>query len=157
MSAACSTGYVNSPASAEMPFRDLVFVGYAPLQQSHRRASHQQPTELANFGHVGLHKQRRPRRIDPQCQQIERRIERVLPQHFRLAHCGQRVQIGNEVVRFIAVLQVDVLPDGAEVVAPVESASGLNAGEDCAWEERGFKVCNGLQVFKDCDGCRVRS
>jgi hypothetical protein len=28
------------------------------------------------------------------------------------------------------VLQVDVLPDGSEVVAPVKSAGGLDAGKD---------------------------
>jgi hypothetical protein len=40
------------------------------------------------------------------------------------------MQIGNKVVRALLMLQVDVLSNCAEVVAPMETASGLNAGKN---------------------------
>ena len=121
---------MNKPGVGRQPFGHLVFVGVAAFEQAHRRAGQQQPAQLADLGHVGLHEQRRLVRIEPEGQQVERRVERVLPQLGRIAHRGQRVQVGDEVVRLLVVLQVDVLADGAEVVAPVESAGGLNAAEN---------------------------
>ncbi len=40
------------------------------------------------------------------------------------------MQIGHEVERLLVLLQLDVLPDRAEVVAPVNLASGLDAGKN---------------------------
>jgi hypothetical protein len=40
------------------------------------------------------------------------------------------VQVGDEVVRLVAMLQVDVLPYRAEIIAPVKSAGGLDSGEN---------------------------
>ncbi len=67
--------------------------------------------------------------IQAQGQQIDRRVERQLREQLRVAHRGQRVQIGDEVIGFVFALQIDVLPDGAEIVAPVKSARRLNAGK----------------------------
>ena len=105
--------------------RLLVLVGVAALQQAHRRAGHQQPAQLAHLGHVGLHEQRRLVGIEAEGQQIERDVERPLPQLRRVADRGERVQVGDEVERLLVVLQGDVLADRAEVVAPVESGRSV--------------------------------
>ena len=47
-----------------------------------------------------------------------------------IADGRQGVQIRDEIVSGRLVLQIDVLPDGAEIVAPVEAAGRLNAGEN---------------------------
>ena len=68
--------------------------------------------------------------IEPQGQQVDGRVQRVLPELAGVADGGQGVQVGDEVEGvFGPVLQFDVLPDGAEVVAPMEAARGLNAGQ----------------------------
>ena len=113
------------------PLGLLVLVGVAPLQQAHRRAGHQQPAQFGDLGHVGLHEQRRPVGIEPQGQQVDGGVERVLRQRLPVADGRQGVQVGDEVEGVLRLaLQVDVLPDRAEVVAPVESARRLNAGKD---------------------------
>ena len=87
----------------------------------------------AHLGHVRLQEKRGPIGIQPQGQQVEGRIERVGSQLRRIANRGQGVQVGNEIEgRLGLVLQVDVLADGAKVVAPVETAGRLDAGKD-AW------------------------
>ncbi len=112
------------------PFGLLVFEGMTTFQQANRRAGHQQPTKLAHLGHVGLHKQHGMFGVESQRQQVDGRVERELRQQRGIANGGQSVQIGDEVVRFIGRLQVNVLADGAKIVAPMKSASRLNARED---------------------------
>lgn len=109
---------------------DLVLVGVTLLQQAHLRDRHQQPRQLGDFGHVRLAEQRRPLRIESQSQQVNRRILRKPAQRLRIANGRQGVQIGDEVERLIVVLQVDVLLDRTEVIAPVESTCGLDTGEN---------------------------
>ncbi len=102
----------------------------AAFEQAHRCAGHQQPTQLADLRHVGLHEQRRLVRIEAEREQVERDVERPLPQLGRLADRGERVQVGDEVKRLLVVLQGDVLADCAEVVAPVDRAGRLDAAEN---------------------------
>ena len=111
----------------------LVLVGDAALQEAHRCAAEQYPSELAHFRHVGLEKERGPVGIEAQGQQVEGRIADVTPQLLGIADRGQGMQVGDEVEGGIGpVLEVDVLADGAEVVAPVEPPGGLDAGK-YAW------------------------
>ena len=49
---------------------------------------------------------------------------------LKVADGGQGMIIGDEVVRFGFVLKLDVLLDGAEVVAQVQLSRGLHAAED---------------------------
>jgi hypothetical protein len=44
-----------------------------------------------------------------------------------IADGGQGMQIGDEIKRLFVPLQGNVLPDGSEVIAPVETPCGLNA------------------------------
>ena len=90
-------GIGEQPRVGGQPAGLLVLVGVAPLQQAHRRAGQQQPAQLADLGHVGLHEQRRPIGIEPQGQQVDGGVERVLPQLPAVADGGQGVQVGDEV------------------------------------------------------------
>ena len=75
--------------------------------------------------------------IEPQRQQVDGRVERVLGQRLPVADGGQGVQIGDEVEGVVRLaLQIDVLPDRAEVVAPVESSCRLNAGKNAHGKRR---------------------
>ena len=119
----------------------LVLEGVASLQQPHRRPGHQQPAQLGDLGHVGLHEQRGAIRIEPERQQVDGRVERVLRQGLAVADGRQRVQVGDEIEGAVGIaLQFDVLPDGAEVVAPVESSRGLNAGKNAHGRDQGSGV-----------------
>jgi hypothetical protein len=40
------------------------------------------------------------------------------------------VQIGDEIIRLVTVLEIDILPDRGKVIPPVDSAGRLNAGKD---------------------------
>ena len=121
----------EQPGVGAEPAGLLVLVGNAAFQQAHGRAAEQDPAELGHLGHVRLQEQRGPIRIEPQGQQIERRVERVAPQLRGIADRCQGMQVGDEVEgRFGLILQVDVLADRAEVVAPMETPGGLDAGKN---------------------------
>jgi hypothetical protein len=68
-------------------------------------------------------------RIDAEGHEVNRQVERVLTQQLAVVDRGQRVQVGDEVVRLVAMLQVDVLPDGGKIISPVDSTGRLNAGK----------------------------
>src|SRR5207245_111982 len=57
-------------------------------------------------------------------------VERLRPSASRLLNRGQGVVVGDEVITFGLILQVDVLLDGAEVVAEMQFARRLHAAED---------------------------
>ena len=113
------------------PLGDFVLVGHAAREQAHRRAGHQQPIKFGDLGHVGLHEERRAVGIEPQGQQIGGGVERVLPKLLAVADRRQGVQVGDEIKRLLGlILQFDVLPNRAEIVAPVKTTCRLNAGEN---------------------------
>ena len=78
-----------------------------------------------------LNEQRRLVRIEAEGQQINRPVKRVLGEFFLVTDRGQSVEVRDEVERAVVALflKSDVLLDRAEVVAPVERAGGLDAGE----------------------------
>ncbi len=67
--------------------------------------------------------------IEAQGQQVDRDVERPLPQLLRIADRRQRVQVGDEIKRLFVILQSDVLADRAEIIAPVDRAGRLDAAE----------------------------
>ena len=60
-------------------------------------------------------------------------------QQGSVAHRGERVQIGDEVERLARVLQIYVLPDRAEIIAPMEAARRLNARQDAQLGGSGWR------------------
>jgi len=70
-------------------------------------------------------------------------------QDFGVAHGGERVVAGDEDVGLVGVLQFEELLDGAHVVAQVQLAGGLEAGEE-SWHGRG-----GLRVLSGVGAIRV--
>jgi hypothetical protein len=73
----------------------------------------------------------KPVGIEPQGEQIGGGVERVLPEFLAVADRRQGVQVGDEIERIVGlILQFDVLPNRAEIVAPVKTASRLDAGEN---------------------------
>ena len=113
----------------------LVFEGMAPLEQAHWRDGHQEPGELRHLRHVRLHEQDGPLRVEAQRHQVERRIPHEAPQHGWIADGRERMEVGDEVVglgRGLVVasrLELDVLADRPEIVAPVKPAGRLNPRE----------------------------
>ncbi len=110
-------------------FRLFLLEGMATLQQSQRGSCHQQPRQLGHLRDVRLDEQSRPIRIQPQSEQIERGFDRVLPQRVAVAKRRQGVQVGDEVIRLVVVLEIDVLANRPKVIAPVKSARGLDSGK----------------------------
>jgi hypothetical protein len=92
----------------------------------HLRDGHQEPRQLRHFRDIRLTEQGGLRRIKPEGQQVERGIVGKFAELRRVADGRQRVQIGDEIERLLMRLQGNVLPDGAEVVAPVRPAGGLD-------------------------------
>ena len=90
-------GIGEQPGVGRQPFGLLILVGVTSFEQAHRRDGHQQPAQFRDFGHVGLHEQRRrgrDRAPGPAGQWPRRGcIARALP----IADGRQRVQVGDEV------------------------------------------------------------
>ena len=74
-----------------------------------------------------LDEQGRFGRIESECEQIQRRIERVLPQLIGVADRRQRVQVGNEIETIVLFLQINVLTNRAKKIAPMGSTGRLDS------------------------------
>ena len=70
-------------------------------------------------------------RIEAQGEVVDRDVAGQLAKARRVVQRGQRVQVGDEVERILGaprlLLQLDVLLDGAVIVAEVKGAGGLNS------------------------------
>ena len=94
--------------------------------------------QLGVLGHLRLIEQDRTLGVDTAGQQGGGHLAGVVGQlcgHMRLA---DGVEIGEEIEALTAggrgvVLHGDPVADGAEVVAEVEVAGGLDAGDDAHW------------------------
>ena len=91
----------------------------------------QHPGALRVRRDLALDEDRRALRVDAHRQQLGGGAQRALAQHLRVLLDGDRVQVGDEEERRVVALQVDPLPQRAEVVAEVEGVGGrLDARED---------------------------
>ena len=99
---------------------NLLLVGMAALQQPHRRHGGEHPGQLAHLGHIGLQEQHRPLRIQAQRQEIHRLVQAVRPHGLGVANRGEGMVVGDEVEALMLLLELNVLLDGAEVVAYVQ-------------------------------------
>jgi hypothetical protein len=111
---------------------ELVLVAVGALEQAHAGDGGEQPGELDDLGDVGLAEQDGAGGVEAEGEVGEGGVEDVGAQERRVADGGEGVVVGDEVegVSRVGVLQGDVLADGAEVIAEVEDAGGLDAGED---------------------------
>src|SRR6266545_4650282 len=112
MSAACRTGYVNSPTlDRSAPcLADLSLNWVIRL--------------------VTLHEQGAPLRVDPQRQQLRRRHPGTPPQLLRLVSRGDRVQVDHAVERVMRRLQRHPMSQRPEIVPQmVRISRGLDAGQ----------------------------
>ncbi len=101
---------------------DLVLEAHAFFEPAHGGDRTEQPGQLSRLGHVGLDEQCRLPRIEPQGKQIGQNVEDMLTHPAGVAHAGQRMIIGDEVVGFVTLLKRDVLANRTEVVADVQGA-----------------------------------
>ena len=90
----------------------------------------EQPGQLGRLGHVRLDEEGRLLGVEPQREQVDEHVEDVLAEPPGVADAGQRVVVGDEVIGVVALLERDVLPDRAEVVADVQGARGLDSRQD---------------------------
>src|SRR4029077_11754455 len=75
-------------------------------------------------------KERRALRIEPARQKIECDAMAVCAQRFRVAQTRERMVIGDEIKRFALRLKRDSRLHHAKIIADVQSAAGLNTGEN---------------------------
>ena len=125
------------------PLLHLVLEAHGLLQPAHGRDRGEQPGQLGRLGHVRLDEERGLLRIQPQGQEIDEHVEDILTHPGRVAHAGQRVVIGDEVIGLVALLKRDVLADGAEVVADVQSTRRLNSRQDPHGRHHSHKATRG--------------
>ncbi len=139
MSAAWRNGVREQAGVGDEAVLHLVLVGEAVFEVGDGREAVEDPRELGDGGHVGLHEERRVRRVEAEGEVVEGHVERVAAQRLGVAQAGERVVVDDEEERRVAVhatVLVDllralhVLAQRAEVVAEVERAGGLDAGDD---------------------------
>ena len=101
-----------------------------PPQLAEARHGTEQPGGLGVRDDVALREHGRPVGVEPRREQHRGAGERVLPQLLGLEVGRDRVQVDDAEERLALVLQRDVVPDRADVVAEMLRACGLDAAED---------------------------
>ena len=120
-----------------------------PFEQAHAGDGREDPGQLGHLRHVRLAVEGGLVRVEAEGEVVEGHVADVVAENFcsgaslalqllrRLrvgpdcfAERGQGVVVGDEVEALPLVLQGDVLLDGPEVVAQVQLAGRLDAGED---------------------------
>ena len=102
----------------------------------------QHPGQLGVLGHLGLHEQRAPLRVEPDREQLGGRDPGALPQHRRVVPGRDRVQVDHAVEGVVGLLHGHPVAHRAEVVAEVERVGGrLDAGEHPGAARRERRTC----------------
>ena len=123
---------------------ELVLVADRFFHQRHRADAGEQPGQLGDLGHGLLQVDAGLRRVQAEGQVVDDDLADAGAQGGRVARRGQRVVGRHEHVQFVALrLQVEELADRAGVVAEVELAGGLDAGEDAGHERRASRGLSG--------------
>src|SRR5207237_829375 len=113
-SRACGSGSENPFANRVFQWRDGV----------------QDPVELRVLGDVRLHEDDGPRRIDAGGEEPDRHVDRALGQGRCVVGLRDGMQVHDAEQAVVLVLQLDPVLYGAEVIADVQLARRLDAGED---------------------------
>ena len=81
------------------------------------------------LGPVGLDEEGAAVRVEAERQECRRHLAGPAPQHVRVMGRGQRVVVDDAVDRLVLVLEADVVPDRAQVVAEMDGPGWLDAAE----------------------------
>src|SRR5712691_5280770 len=125
------------------------------LELAERRDGVEQPVQLSMLGHVGLHEHDAPLRVESRGQEADRHVERALPQGRHVVRLGDGVQVHDTEQALVLVLQPDPVLHRTEIVADVQLARGLNAGEHARHgltsygRERGHRKVRNLKDLVD--------
>ena len=65
-------------------------------------------------------------RVEPEGEVVEGDSQDMLAQDLRVADGGQGVVVGDEVIGVMLILAANMLADGAELLADMENARGLD-------------------------------
>ncbi len=115
---------------------DLVLVAVRPVEVGERDDGPEDPVQLGDLRDVALAEEDGPGRVEPEREEGHRRLAGERRRGDRVPDRGQRVEVGDEVQRLAAVLEIDELADRAVVVADVLLPGGLDAGQDAHGAER---------------------
>ena len=110
--------------------RDLVLVAVTTPQQAHWRDRRKHPRELGDFSHVGLPPKNAAGGIEAAREEIQRDIERELPALRGVRERRHRVVVRDEIERLALLLELDGGQHRPEVVAQMQRARGLDAGQN---------------------------
>ena len=129
-----------------------------PVQPAHPGGPVEQPLHLGVRGHLRLVEQDRAFWIDPARHQRGRHFQRRALQLGRIVRHREGVQIGEEEQAFLTVshriLHRHPVADRTEIIAEVEVAGGLDAGDD-AHEGISLKDWMGPAEVLTRSGCAV--
>jgi hypothetical protein len=95
------------------------------------------------LGDVALDEDTAALRVEPDGEQVERRVTGVAPEHRRVDLVGEGVQVDHAVVGVAVVLERHPVPEGPQVVAQGEVARGGDAGEDPFHGSPWYVQCRG--------------
>jgi len=113
-----------------LPGRLVLELGH-PARLAEAGHAGQDPGQFGVLGHVALHEQRAPVRVEPGPEQLGGGHPGPAGQQGGVLRHGDRVQVDHAVEGVVAVLQGHPLAQRAEVVAEVEGVGGgLDAGQD---------------------------
>jgi hypothetical protein len=103
-----------------------------PVEPADARGAEKQPSKFCMRWHTRLIEQNGPVRVDAACDQRGRHLPRVVRKVFRLVVDSDRVKIGQkvELVAVIFILHPHPVADGAQIIAEMEIACRLDAGND---------------------------
>jgi hypothetical protein len=119
----------EQPAGHEVGLVGLLLeLDHAPQLAERGRALHD-PAQLGVLVHLALGEQRAHLGVEPGGHQDLGDLERLGPQHGRVLGDGERVQVDDAVDGGVVVLRHHPAPDRTQVVAEVDVAGRLDAGE----------------------------
>ena len=110
----------------------LIFELRHALELTDRRDGRQQPLQFGVLGDMGLHEEYHAVRVDAGREEADRHLSRALGQRRLIVLAGDGMEIHDAIDAVVAALEIDPVLHGAEPVADVQLAGGLNPGKD-AW------------------------
>lgn len=104
-------------------------LGHAGELPEHGEAV-EHPGDLGVLGHMRLDKQGGSLRIDAAGEELGKQLQRLAAQFCGVLAHGDGMLVHHTVDAVILVLKLNPVPHGAQIVAQVNFAAGLNAAEN---------------------------